>query len=105
MLSPLLKEDGVYLAINGNIEHFTIHLSTILADILETQSICCTYKSYRTQCPCYKCLIPGDQLNNMNIEQDSIYLRNYTNMQEAIFSHNANKYSIHEYDNFFWNFR
>ncbi len=35
LLSLLLKEDGVYLAINGNVEHFTIHLSTILVDILE----------------------------------------------------------------------
>ncbi|PKC54950.1 hypothetical protein RhiirA1_403251 [Rhizophagus irregularis] len=26
-------------------------------------------------------------------------------MQEAIASHNAENYSIHEYDNFFWNFR
>ncbi|CAB4417511.1 unnamed protein product [Rhizophagus irregularis] len=83
LLGPLLKED----------------------DILEAQDICCTYKSYRTRCPCYKCLMPSDQLNNMNIKQDMIDLHNHENMQEAIASHNAENYSIHEYDNFFWNFR
>ena len=105
LLSPLLKEDGIYLAINENVEHFTIYLSTILADMLEAQSICCTYKSYRAKCPCYKCLTPGDQLNNMNIKKDLIDLRNHNNMQKAVFSHNADKYSIHEHNNFFWNFR
>ncbi|POG81153.1 hypothetical protein GLOIN_2v1763779 [Rhizophagus irregularis DAOM 181602=DAOM 197198] len=105
LLGPLLKEDGIYLAVNGKVEHFTIYLSSIIADMLEAQDICCTYKSYRTRCPCYKCLMPGDQLNNMNIKQDMIDLRNHENMQEAIASHNAENYSIHEYDNFFWNFR
>ncbi|POG58402.1 hypothetical protein GLOIN_2v1488639, partial [Rhizophagus irregularis DAOM 181602=DAOM 197198] len=105
LLGPLLKEDGIYLAINGKVEHFTIYLSSIIADMLEAQDICCTYKSYRTRCPCYKCLTPGDQLNNMNIKQDMIDLRNHENMQEAIASHNAENCSIHEYDNFFWNFR
>ena len=105
LLSPLLKEDGIYLAVNGKVEHFVIHLSSIIADMLEAQDICCTYKSYRTKCPCYKCLTPGDQLNNMNIKQDLIKLRNHDNMQEAIVSNNAENYSIHEYYNFFWNFR
>ncbi|CAG8673107.1 2710_t:CDS:2, partial [Rhizophagus irregularis] len=101
----LPKEDGIYLAINGKVEHFTIYLSIIIADMLEVQDICCTYKSYHIRCPCYKCLTPGDQLNNMNIEQDMIDLHNHENMQEAIASHNAENCSIHEYDNFFWNFR
>jgi hypothetical protein len=93
------------LAIDGKVEHFTAYLSTVLADMLEAQSICCTYKSYCTRCPCYKCLTPGEQLSNMNIEQDSIILRNHDNMQEAVFSYDAKEYSIHEYDNFFWNFK
>ncbi|CAB4397113.1 unnamed protein product [Rhizophagus irregularis] len=102
LLGPLFKEDGIYLAINGKVEHFTIYyLSSIIADMLEAQDICCTYKSYRTRCPCYKYLTPSDQLNNMNIEQDMIDLRNHENMQEAIASHNAENCSIHEYDNFF----
>jgi hypothetical protein len=105
LLSPLLQENGIYLAINGKIEHFIPHLSTILADMLEAQSICCTYKSYCTRCPCYKCLTPGDQLNNMYIEQDSIILRNNNNMREAVLSHNAAEYSIHEQENFFWKFQ
>ncbi len=105
LLGPLLKESGIYLAINGNVEHFTIYLSTILADMLEAQSICCTYKSYRAKCPCYKCLTPGNQLNNMNIRQNSIVLRNHSNMQEAASSRNADQYSIHQHNNFFWNFR
>jgi hypothetical protein len=104
LLSPLLKKDGIYLAINGKIEHFIPYLSAILADMLEAQNICCTYKSYRTRYPCYKCLTPGDQLNNMNIAQDSIILRNHNNMHEAFISHNAAEYSIHEHENFFWKF-
>jgi len=105
LLSPLLKEDGIYLAINGIVKHFIPHLSTVLADMLEAQCICCTYKSYCTQCLCYKCLIPGDQLNNMHIEQNSIILRDNNNMREAVLSHNAAEYSIHEYENFFWKFQ
>ena len=105
LLRPLLHDNGIYLAINGTIEHFTPYLSTVLADMLEAQNICCTYKSYRTKCPCYKCLTPGDQLNNMHIEQNSIILRTHENMREAVFSHNAAKYSVHEHKNFFWKFR
>lgn len=104
LLSPLLQKEGIYLAINGKVEHFIPHISTILADMLEVQNICCTYKSYRTTCPCYKCLIPGDQLNNMHIDENSIILRTHENMCAAVFSHNAEKYSIHEHKNFFWNF-
>ncbi|CAG8724644.1 16621_t:CDS:2, partial [Rhizophagus irregularis] len=105
LLSPLLQKNGIYLAINGRIEHFTLHLSAILADMSEAQNICCTYKSYRTQCLCYKCLTPGDQLNNMNIEQNSIVLRDNNNMREAILSNNATECSIYEYNNFFWKFQ
>ncbi|RGB26279.1 hypothetical protein C1646_770629 [Rhizophagus diaphanus] len=77
LLSPLLQKNGIYLAINGRIEHFTPHLSAILADMSEAQNICCTYKSYHTQCPCYK----------------------------SILSNNATECSIHEYNNFFWKFQ
>jgi hypothetical protein len=105
LLEPLLQNDSIYLAINGTVEHFTPYLSTILADMLEAQSICCTYKSYRAKYPCYKCLTPGDQLNNMHIEQNSIILRTHENMREAVISHNAAEYSIHDHENFFWNFR
>ncbi|CAB4491785.1 unnamed protein product [Rhizophagus irregularis] len=44
LLNPLLQKEGIYLAINGKVEHFIPHISTILADMLEAQSICCTYK-------------------------------------------------------------
>ncbi|CAB5390708.1 unnamed protein product [Rhizophagus irregularis] len=60
LLELLLQNDSIYLAINGTVEHFTPYLSTILADMLEAQNICCTYKSYRAKYPCYKCLTPGD---------------------------------------------
>ncbi|CAB4414542.1 unnamed protein product [Rhizophagus irregularis] len=105
LLEPLLQNDSIYLAINGTVEHFTPYLSTILADMLEAQNICCTYKSYHAKYPCYKCLTPGDQLNNMHIEQNSIILRTHENMREAVISHNAAEYSIHDHENFFWNFR
>jgi len=105
LLSPLLRNEGIYLAINGKVEHFIPHISTILADMLEAQSICCTYKSYCTTCPCYKCLVPGDQLNNIHIDENSIILRTHENMSAAVFSHDAAKYSIHENKNFFWKFR
>ena len=105
LLSPLLQKEGIYLAVNGKVEHFIPHISTILADMSEAQSICCTYKSYCTTCPCYKCLTPEDQLNNMHIDENSIILRTHENMSTAVFSHDAAKYSIHEHKNFFWNFR
>lgn len=60
LLSLLLWKESIYLAINGKVEHFIPHISTILADILEAQSICCTYKSYCITCSCYKSLIPED---------------------------------------------
>ncbi|PKB95370.1 hypothetical protein RhiirA5_386062 [Rhizophagus irregularis] len=63
-----------------------------------------TFRRDCTTCPCYKCLIPGDQLNNMHIDENSIILQTHENMCAAVFSHNAEKYSIHEHKNFFWNF-
>ncbi|CAB4407954.1 unnamed protein product [Rhizophagus irregularis] len=105
LLSPLIQKEGIYLAINGKVEHFIPHISTILADMSEAQSICCTYKSYCTTCPCYKCLIPGDQLNNMHVNVNSIILRTHENMSAVVLSHDAAKYSIHEHENFFWKFR
>ncbi|CAB4483517.1 unnamed protein product [Rhizophagus irregularis] len=104
LLSPLLQKEGIYLAKNGNVEHFIPHISTILADMSEAQSICCTYKSYCTTCPCYKCLVPGNQLNNMHIDKNSIILRTHENMSAAVFSQNGAKFSIHEQKNFFWKF-
>jgi hypothetical protein len=105
LLNPLLKKDGIYLAINGTVEYFMPYLSTVLADMLEAQSICCTYKSYCAKYPCYKCLTPGDQLNNMNIDHNSILLCTHDNMHNAILSNNAAENSIHDYKNIFWKFR
>ncbi|CAB5190095.1 unnamed protein product [Rhizophagus irregularis] len=41
----------------------------------------------------------------MHIEQNSIILRTHENMREAVISHNAAEYFIHDHENFFWNFR
>ncbi|PKK57879.1 hypothetical protein RhiirC2_720933 [Rhizophagus irregularis] len=41
----------------------------------------------------------------MHIEQNSIILRTHKNMREAVISHNAAEYSIHDHEIFFWNFR
>ncbi|CAB4483518.1 unnamed protein product [Rhizophagus irregularis] len=40
LLSPLLQKEGIYLAKNGNVEHFIPHISTILADMSEAQKWC-----------------------------------------------------------------
>ena len=105
LLYPLIQKDDIYLTINEKVEHFTPYLSSILADMLEAQNICGTYKSYCARYPCYKCLTSGDQLNNMNIKQDSIILRNHDNMRDAVLSNNGAEYSIHNYQNFFWEFK
>ena len=44
LLQPLLQDNGIYLAINGTVEHFTPYLFTIIADMLEIQNICYTYQ-------------------------------------------------------------
>ncbi|GES95404.1 hypothetical protein GLOIN_2v1811937 [Rhizophagus clarus] len=105
LLKPLLQNNGIYLRINETVEYFTPYLSIILADMLEAQNICCTYKLYRTKCSCYKCLTPSNQLNNMFIKQNLIVLRTHENMHKAVFSHNATEFSIHEYEIFFWKLR
>ncbi|CAB5376736.1 unnamed protein product [Rhizophagus irregularis] len=84
LLNPLLQKEGIYLAINGKVEHFISHMSTILADMLETQR---------------------DQLNNMHVHVNSIILQTHKNMSAVVLSHDAAKYSIHEHENFFWKFR
>ncbi|CAB4483374.1 unnamed protein product [Rhizophagus irregularis] len=50
LLSPLLQKNGIYLAINGRIEHFTLHLSAILADMSEAQNICSILSNNATEC-------------------------------------------------------
>ena len=105
LLYPLIQKDDIYLTINEKVEHFTPYLSSILADMLEAQNICGTYKSYCARYPCYKCLTSSDQLNNMNIKQDSIILCNHDNMRDAVLSNNGAEYSIHNYQNFFWKFK
>uniref|UniRef100_U9UFB6 Uncharacterized protein n=3 Tax=Rhizophagus irregularis TaxID=588596 RepID=U9UFB6_RHIID len=41
----------------------------------------------------------------MHVNVNSIILRIHENMSAVVLSHDAAKYSIHEYENFFWKFR
>jgi len=54
--------------------------------------------------PCPSCIVPVEDLNNMEIPEEDIILRTPESMASVIQSGKANDYSIHDRKNVFWDF-
>ena len=61
-----------------------------------------TFNSVNCSCPCHMCLIEGDNLNNVKLNDDQITLRTLENMIQVLKENLANQYSIYSMPNIFW---
>ncbi|CAJ0752513.1 2964_t:CDS:2 [Entrophospora sp. SA101] len=102
LFEPLLDQYKTGISVklgNGNNKKVTIKLSCIISDLPEASSYCSTFKSYNCNKPCYNCLVPQDQLNNI---EDEYLIRTNENMEQAISEKREKFYSVHSMRNIFW---
>jgi len=79
-------------------------ISQIIGDIPEQSSITLTYSSINCKCPCSTCLVPADDLNNVDLGFEDICIRTPQNMKRVIEDGDAKEFSVHETENIFWNY-
>jgi Plavaka transposase len=105
MLRPLLeKPDALYFGIKGQVKIFAPRISFFLSDMLEADEITATYKSSRCKMPCHTCMVPQNNLNNMNLRPEEMPLRTHDYMQQVISEEREKEFSIHSTKNAFWKF-
>jgi len=104
MLYPILKLEEMEFTIKNMQITFAPRISVFIADMLEANTITCTYKSTNCKMPCPTCIIPVKDLNNMNLSKENIVLRTPRLMNSIIQKGEAHEYSIHDQKNIFWNF-
>ena len=102
LFSPLLNQYNTGTCIklgNGLYKKVVIKLSCIISDFPEASSYCLTYKSYNCNMPCYSCIIPQYELNNIDEKYPN---RTHSNMERGILEDNDRYYSIFPLKNIFW---
>ena len=105
MLRPLLKKpDALYFGVKGRAMTFAAWISCFLADMLEADDVTTTYKAAQCRMPCHTCIVPRDDLNNMNLTTENMPSRTHKNMQEIIENGQEKEYSVHPVENTFWKF-
>lgn len=105
MLRPLLeKPDALYFGIKGQVKIFAPRISFFLSDMLEANEITATYKSSRCKMPCHTCMVPQNDLNNMNFRSEELPLRTHDYMRQIITEKREKEFSIHSTKNAFWKF-
>jgi len=104
MLYPILKLEEMEFTIKNMQITFAPRISVFIADMLEANTITCTYKSANCKMPYPTCIIPVKDLNNMNLSKENIVLRTPRLMNSIIQKGEAHEYSIHDQKNIFWNF-
>ena len=100
----LEKPDALYFGIKGQVKIFTSHISFFLSDMLEADEITATYKSSRCKMPCHTCMVPQNDLNNMNLQSEELSLRMHDYMQQIITEERKKEFSIHSTKSAFWKF-
>ena len=96
MLYPILKLEEMEFTIKNMQITFAPRISVFIADMLEANTITCTYKSANCKMPCPTCIIPVKDLNNMNLSKENIVLRTPRLMNSIIQKGEAHEYSIHD---------
>jgi len=72
--------------------------------MLEADEITATYKSSNCKMPYHTCMVPQNDLNNMNLRSEELPLRTYDYMQQIITEEREKEFSIHSTKNAFWKF-
>jgi len=85
MLRPLLeKPDALYFGIKGQVKIFAPRISFFLSNMLEADEITVTYKSSRCKMPYHTCMVPQNDLNNINLRSEELSLRTHDYMRQII---------------------
>ncbi|CAB4473526.1 unnamed protein product [Rhizophagus irregularis] len=87
---------------NGDMWCFP-HISTLLGDLPENATQTLTY-SVNSNHPCHKCLISGEDLNNLRLSNNQIELRMPKMMKDILDQQLAYQYSIYNMNNIFWKY-
>ncbi len=82
LFTPLLNQynTGTLINLGNEVKKVVIKLSCIISDLPEASSYCLTYKSYNCNMPCYNCLVPQNELDNID---ERFPIRNNTNMRKV----------------------
>jgi len=101
LFTPLLNQynTGTLINLGNEVKKVVIKLSCIISDLPEASSYCLTYKSYNCNMPCYNCLVPQNELDNID---ERFPIRNNTNMRKAILENDDKYHSIFPLENIFW---
>ncbi|PKK57169.1 hypothetical protein RhiirC2_721398 [Rhizophagus irregularis] len=79
------------------------HISTLLGDLPENATQTLTY-SVNSNHPCHKCLISGEDLNNLRLSNNQIELRTPKMMKDILDQQLAHQYSMYNMNNIFWKY-
>jgi hypothetical protein len=79
-------------------------ISVIMGDLPENAAITLTFNSVNCNHPCHKCLIEGDNLNNVELSDDQIVLKKPDTMKAFVEQGIAQQYSLHNMKNIFWQY-
>ena len=74
LLDPLLANNlNIDLEVNGKTYWFSPRLSTVICDWPEAATFSLVYKSLNSNFPCHFCLIPRDNLSDINLIDQDIF--------------------------------
>jgi hypothetical protein len=76
----------------------------MLGDLPENAAMTLTFNSVNCNCPCHQCLIEGEKLNNVKLNNDQIILRIPESMKAFVEQDVAQQYSLYDMKNIFWNY-
>ena len=76
----------------------------MLEDLPENAAVTLTYNSINCNCPCHQCLIEGEKLNNVELNNNQIILRAPESMKDFIEQDVVQQYSLHDMKNIFWKY-
>jgi len=101
---PLLdyKDNGFDLRTDNDELWCYPFISVMLGDLPENAVVTLTFNSTNCNHPCHKCLVEGDELNNVELLDDQIVLRTPNTMKTFVEQGVAQQYSLHDMENIFW---
>jgi hypothetical protein len=106
LIRPLLdyKDDGFDLQTDNDELWCYPFVSAMLGDLPENAAVTLTFNSVNCNYPCHKCLVEGDNLNNVKLSDDQIILRTPDTMKGFVEQGIAQQYSLHDMENIFWRY-
>ena len=102
MTQPLFDyiTNGFDLKTDGEELWYYLFISVMLGDLPENAAVILTFNSINCNCPCHKCLVEGEKLNDVKLTD--IILRTPDNMKDIVERGLAQQYSLHDMENIFW---